>query len=300
MISAVIATATTLLITWLAWNIYHFGSLSSAIRQTLIALDELFSAPDPAARVVAITKGYTDEYLPVVRLRLFTMVFNITIGTVLSVLACVSTKFEKKFAILAAVFFTVCAFAGYATYAQRWADKAFIYTVFPVAVLISWFILDFRTRQALTAKLAKAFKLIVVSIVVFLIVLVPLLMYSHMAFVYPPSTNSAMLKFLARNGRGSLWVIGGHTDVDYIMFAEEASLRYKADPVPEPKALLVNHVKEYNLIAISFRAYTKDAFVKFDPPLNDAVQVLKSRLSNEYGFAIVYCADKWHDVYWAP
>ncbi|MGQ9468448.1 MAG: hypothetical protein ACUVTD_01260 [Nitrososphaerales archaeon] len=61
-ISAVAVTAVTLMTVWLSWNIYHFGSFSSAIRQTFIALNELFSAPDPAAHVVAITRGYSDGY----------------------------------------------------------------------------------------------------------------------------------------------------------------------------------------------------------------------------------------------
>ncbi len=297
-ISAVVITAVTLLTVWLSWNIYHLGSFYSAIRQTFIALDELFSAPDPLMRVAAIYgRGYADAYLPVVRLRLFIVVFNAVVGTVLSVLACIATKFSRRFTILAAIFFTAAAFTAYTTYAYRWADKGFIYTVFPVAILVSWFVLGFKAKRALTVKAVKAFKLVIATVVIFSIALVPLLMYSHMAFVYPPSMDLAMLEFLAGHGQGSTYVIGGHAEVDYVVFAEETFLNWEHKSVPELEMLQTDALVGYNLIATTFRAYTKDAFVIFDPPLRSAMADFTAGLIDEHRYSEIYQADEWHKIY---
>ncbi|MGQ9468447.1 MAG: hypothetical protein ACUVTD_01255 [Nitrososphaerales archaeon] len=173
-------------------------------------------------------------------LRIFILVFNILVGMALSIFACIATRLRKKFVILADIFFTTAAMVAYTTYAYRWADKAFIYTLLPVATLISWFVLGFKGRRPLTTRVVKVFKILGVAAIVFFTALTPLLMYSHMAFVYPPSTDLAILKFQARHGQGSLLVIGGHTDLEYVMFAEEASMakiRWRGNPVPDSKEL---------------------------------------------------------------
>lgn len=299
-IKAAVVTTTVLLTIWLLWNIYHAGSLVSAVRQTFIALSEFSSVPDPLTHIVAVTKGYQSGYKLIVDLRLFILVFNMLIGTILSLLACITTRFEGRFIILAAIFFSAVPIVVYTTYAYRWADRGFLYALFPTAVFASWFVLDFKMSGPLTAKVVKALKIFIGTIIVLFMALIPLLMYSHMAFVYPPSANLAMLEFQARHGQGSLLVIGGHTDLDYVMFAEEATLKWKGLPVPDPKELLAGRFTDYNLISTTFRAYTKDVFVKFDPPLTSAMKTFEDRLIIEQWYSIVYQSDKWHKVYRAP
>ena len=289
-----------LLAAWLAWQVYHPSALKSFIDQTKIALSRFFSAPSPGKHMVLI--GYTQEYMSVVQIRFYELWALAIAGMILSFLVLVATKIKDKFkfVILVSTFFTQALLIGYVMFAHRWASVPFLYLFLPVATLISWFIFEFKPRKGLREHLALPFKVLVLMMVVALACLMPLLMYSHMAFVYPPNSNIAMLNFLAKRGHGLSVVLGGHSDVQYAMFANDASMRCHNVPVPNPQEILTIDEKGYNIVVTNFRVYVKDAFNRFQPSLTESLSTLEDRFNSKPVYSKVYQADCWHKAYLAP
>jgi len=299
---SILTVASTSSVIWFAWYIYHFGSLSMVIKQTIISMNEFFSAPYPEEHITATVTLYTEAYMPIVLLRFYELVAALVIGTVLSILACAATKLEGKYLMLASMFFSVASILVYVTYAHRWTGNPFPYSFPALTTLVSWFIFDFKLRKGSLSKyFTSLLKASLLMMIVAFTALMPLLMYSHMAFVYPPDSNLVMLNFLARNGHGSSLVIGGHMDVDYVMFVHNANMLVSRDYSVEVNITSGGWFSfsnsEYNIVATAYRVYVKDDFEKYDPPLTERLAVLENRLSDNPLYVKVYQADYMYKVY---
>jgi len=105
-----------------------------------------------------------------------------------------------------------------------------------------------------------------------------------------------MHDFLTKKGVGYAAVIGGHTDTDYYIFLNNASLDpYPYMEVPEPNVLLTIDEKDYDIIATTFRVYTKSAFLEYEPSLMECMAVLEHKIEQHY--ARIYCGDEWHKIF---
>lgn len=295
-----ITTVVIVFVIWFAWQHYHFSTIQDIIRQTIIAMNEFSSAPEPASQVVSTISKYTLGYLPVVRLRLFQAIFSVAVGTVLAITFCIIAKSKKNPLILASIFFGTAALIPYVLYAHRWSHTPSIYVSFLAAVLLGWFFFDFKPKKAPLGRIVMPFKVITLVITIVFVALMPLLMYSHMAFVYPRDSTLNTLYFSVRHGRGSAIVLL-HSGVHYAKFAGGGNISLTAvgidvPPVAQDGSLLVKN-KKYDVLITSFRVYVKDAFIKQEPSLALQLAMLEGKLSDEFFYEKVYQADDMHKIY---
>jgi len=100
------------------------------------------------------------------------------------------------------------------------------------------------------------------------------------------------------HGAGHMAILGGHTVIDYYMLKFNASLSsYPYREAPSPEELLTMDKKGYDIIATTFRMYTKDTFLEYKPSLTNCMQDLRSRLEANSLYHKVYQAGEWHEVY---
>ncbi|TRZ81143.1 hypothetical protein D4R86_03135 [bacterium] len=300
-ISTVVSVSTSLLflVMWLFWYAFHPGkrdALQGIIHQTIIALNSFSSSPSPSSGLAVNISGYTQGYYPIVALRFFDILFVSFFGIVLALLYVFSKKFNLKAMVLASWFISDISLSAYVLYSFRtaWSDMPFRYSLPAFAIIISWFIIQYRPRKPVIHILAKLTRVASLGIILLYVLALPLTMYGHVAFVYPPTENLKFNDHLTMYGTDLVSVIGGHMELEYFRFVNE-----EYDP---PITLCIygtnfeaDALKSYDLVAWNFRAYVKDAFHDYDPPLTQSLANLENGLTTLH-FAKIYDSPR-HGIY---
>jgi hypothetical protein len=133
------------------------------------------------------------------------------------------------------------------------------------------------------------------------IVVLPLTEYSFMAFVYPSGAYLGEVDYLTMRARGSAAIIGGHEEFSYYILVNNASARFMYGELGKSHLLMTNisMLSGYNIIAVVYRAYAKDGYDLYQPPMWQLVQQLQGRLviDADLRFARIYDADSWDFAY---
>ncbi len=303
-LSKVISVPTSLLflVMWFSWYVYHPGEkrvFQAVISQTIIALNSFSSSLSPTSGIASNISGYTQGYYPIVTLRFFDIFFVSAVGIVLALLFVFSKKFNLKAMLISSWFLSSISLSAYVIYASRnaWSDMPFRYALPEFAVIIAWFVLQYRPHKSVLKKIVKSAKVASLGLLLFFVMALPLTMYAHAAFVYPPTSNLEFNDYLTTYGRGLVGVIGGHMELEYFRFVNE---KYN------PPIILcvygndfeVGNLGSFDVIAWNFRVSVKDAFQEYDPSLTQNLAALENGLTTLY-FAKIYDSPQ-HGVYYKP
>jgi len=297
-----VPTSLLFLVMWFSWYVYHPGPkriLSAIIHQTMIALNSFSSAPSPTGGISSNISGYTQGYYPIVALRFFDILFVSFVGLVLALLYVFYKKFDLKGMLLASWFLSIISLSGYIIYANRlaWSDMPFRYSLPAFAILIAWFVLHYRPSKPFMKKIVKTAKVASLGVVLFFLLALPLTMYSHASFVYPPTSNLSFNDHLTTYGQGLVGVLGGHMELEYFRLIND-----QYDP-PITLCIYGNGfdaatLASYDTVAWNFRLFVKDAFQEYDPSLTQSLAALEKELTILH-YAKVYDAPQ-HGIYCKP
>jgi len=291
--------AVVFFVVWFSWETYVGGSMFMAFRNLFNAFNEFLSTPNPLTQVGGIVSSYTSEYYPIVTLRLFDVLFVTITGTALSLLLLLRVP-KLKNIILSAWFISTISTSVYVLYARAWIDRPFIYALPAFSLLLVLFLtLPNRTHHMLARTIVKTTKVTLFATIILFATILPLLMYSHTPFVFPPTSYLKELNFITEHGNGSVVVFGSSTEFSYYILLNNASVISVSESVffDPDLGFLISKVYDYNAIGTSFRVYTKEAFVSTQPSLMQSTLEMESYLLENPGFAKIYDADSWHKLY---
>jgi len=274
------------IVIWFAWYAYHPGPkrvFEAIVSQTVIALNKFSASVSPTSSITANVGGYSQGYYPIVALRLFDILFVVLAGLGLALLYLFSKKLDLKKILLASWFVSGISLISYVIYASRlsWSDMPFRYALPAFAILVGWFVLHCDFHKPFMKKMLKAAKVAILGLVIFFVMVSPLTMYAHAAFVYPPTSNLEFTDFLTshrpRAQGGLVGVIGGHMEIDYFRLVNS-----NYDP---PIILCIygngfnaSNLEEYDVVGWNFRVFVKDAFEDYGPSLTQSLANLEQEL----------------------
>jgi len=285
-------------IIWLLWNMYTETNLYYAIQTVDSFIHEVFAGPGPLEHAGSVVMGYTGEYLPVVNLRFSEAVFEAIVGTILACFAFIKTKSSWKGLILASWFISCISIFVFGLYSSTNSllYKTFLYASSAFSVLLAWFITS-KIRMHYGSKYngkvsLKAIKGFILSVMIVFTLILPLTMYSHTPFMYPPTVYLRELSHMTIYGNGTIAIFEGSSEIGYYQLLNNASATFT---VIDNTA----NITDYMVIATGFRAYTLEAFIYYTPPLVRSITDLEKKFMNNPSpaFAKVYDADSWHKVY---
>jgi len=283
---------------WLSWNMYTETNLYYAIQTIDSFIQELFATPGPLEHAGSVVTGYTGEYLPIVNLRLFEAVFEAIVGTILAFFALIKTKTSWKGLILSSWFISCMSIFVFGLYSSTptLLYKTFLYASSAFSVLLAWFItskIRIHHGSKYNGKLSlKAIKGFILSAMIFFMLILPLAMYSHTPFMYPPTLYLREVDHMTKYGNGTIAIFEASSEIGYYQLLNNASTTFT---IKDNTA----NITDYMGIATGFRAYTKEAFIYYTPPLVQSIMDLEKKFLNNPSpaFAKVYDADSWHRVY---
>lgn len=280
----------TLLIIWLAWQIFTYSSLDLAIRSTIEAFKQFYSMPIPTEHVGKIISGYSAEYYPIVGLRFILVIFEAITGTILALLV-LFKRSKWRGIVLSSWFLSTTMLSLWGLYMYHFFDRAFYYSLAPFSVLLAWFIFGRNIKSGkVSIKIVKGSLLSALILFTFIL---PITMYSNTPFFFPPTVHLTEIDYITRYGNGSIAVMGGGAQIAYYVFLNNASnisMQGKYDTI---------NITEYNVIVTGFRIFTYSAYYSFNPPLIQSINELEENLTMNPrpSFAKVYDADPWHKIY---
>ena len=283
---------------WLSWNMYVSVNLYYLIQTLEETIQGLFITLSPVEQAGRIIPSYTEGYLPIVYLRMVEMVFEAIVGTALACFALIKTKTNWKVIILSSWFiacFSISVFGLYGNWLML-LYRPFLYGFSAFSVLSAWFIIlkirtryrsNFNRKVALTAMRGG-----ILSATIFSMLVLPLTMYSHTPFMYPPTVYLREVNHITLYGNGTIVIFQSSSEIGYYRLLNNASATFTM------KDNTAN-VTDYMGIATGFRVYTKGAFIYYAPPLVQSIMDLEKKFINNPSpaFAKVYDADSWHKVY---
>ncbi|MBS7612508.1 hypothetical protein KEJ27_09990, partial [Candidatus Bathyarchaeota archaeon] len=290
-------------VSWEMWTGITFDNLVLVAKDALVELMRMDLARDVAEAIYFTS--YTPEYLPIVNLRLFWSIGMFMMSIIISTFS-LFKKPRKTHIFLSSILLTlflisvVIPFFSPASNAPGFGLRGVALSQ-PVTALFLVAIMRRKDSPKLLRKLQRCLGPLFLALISLFILLMPLLTYSHMAFVYSPTTNLAMHDFLTekmKEGPVRVAVLGGQTVTDYYMFKNDKNFYpnpYREDPDPEELFIIEN--KSYDIIAMTFRVYTKDAFIRYEPSLTECILQLKFKIRNKLIYNKIYHADEWHEIY---
>jgi len=294
MIRAISQTAVFSII-WLLWNTYVGVNIDYAIR----TFDETFRGILGLAHIEqpgALTPNYTSTYLPIIGLRMLEMIFVATIGTILAILVLVKVHAHPKNIILSSWFIGCMSLSVFGFYGN-WLQllyRPFLHAYPAFSTLLAWFIVSrnsihieigFRTK--LVFRIAKGLS---VGIMLFFLLIIPLTMYSHAPFMYPPRVYYRETIHVVQHGNGTIAVFEIGSEYGYYQLLTNASYTSAVPYMPSSN-------REYRTIMTGYRGYIKDAFFVYTPSLTHIMETFEIKFAEHPSFAKVYDADSWHKVY---
>jgi len=287
---------------WIDWNIHQgYPYLYDALTTTINILSEFYGSPVIASEVQGIASGYTPAYRSITTTRLYGMsILSVTIGLALAFFYMFNKKFDLKSIFLSSWFLSTLPLYLYVLYASRWLEKPYLYALFPFSILLSWFIMDFYPRRPFTKIVTKLTKSLLVSYCLLLVLLLPVTMYAHISFVYPSTPSLRLMDYITKHVHGTISIFGGHIDVDYFVSVNEPSELYiKRIYTRTEKFDVYWNLSSYDGVAVTFRAYAKDAFVETLTPSTIFIPSLEEKMlmKPELGFARIYVIDSWDILY---
>ena len=287
------------LVVWLSWQTYVSGSFFVAYRNLFHALTEFLSTPNPSTQVSNIVSSYTSRYYPIVNLRLFEALFVTATGIFLSFFLLLRVS-KLKNIILSSWFISTVSLNVYVLYAHSWIYRPIIYSLPAFSLLLTLFsTLPNKTYYKLTRAVMKITKVTLLGAILSFAIVLPLVMYSHTPFVFPPTSYLKELNFITTKGNGSVVIFGSGAEFGYYVLLNNASVT----PVGQSQffdpdlGFLINKAYDYKAIGTSFRVYTKEGFVSTQPSLMQSTLEMENHMLTNPGFARVYDADSWHKMY---
>ena len=282
-------------IIWLSWNVYTGVNLDYALR----TLDETTRGLFGLGRREqwgGIVTSYTNVYIPIVRLRQLEIVFEAAIGTILTILALIKIKSYLKKIILPLWFISCMSISIFGFYGN-WLQLLYrpVLHAFPAfSILLARFIISknrAHTGSRYEMKMAfKIFKVVAMSAMLFFLICIPLTMYSHAPFIYPPTVYLRQTDHVVQHGNGTIAVFERGSEFGYYQLLRDA---YHTSLVSYNFS---NHY-EYKTIITGHRAQAKDGFFVYTPPLTYIMEILETKSVECPTFAKVYDSDSWHRVY---
>jgi hypothetical protein len=251
---------------------------------------------------VLYTTHYTQQFEPIINLRVYWSVSTFILGLILSFNYMIAHKYKSTSLFLNSVLLLLFTLSTYFPFGGRGIHGLGIRAVLlsqPVtALFIASFIEQPRTyfkRFKRLRKLRKHSQITLLATIFLFMIAMPLLMYSHMALVYPPNSFSTTYDFVTRHGNGHIIVIGGHDVYHYFKLVNNVDLKFDyGEHYEELSSMAEKH--QYDIITTAFRVYVKDPFVKYEPSLTERMVKLEHALKQNYG--LVYYADSQHKMYW--
>ena len=287
------------LVVWLSWQIYTSGSFFVAYRNAFHALIEFLGTPSPSTQVGRIVSGYTSTYYPIVSLRLIEALFVTITGILLSFFFLLRVS-KLKNVILSSWFISTVSLNVYVLYAHSWIYRPIIYSLPAFSLLLALFsTLPSRTYPKLAGRMVKTSKVALFGAILSFAVVLPLVMYSHTPFLFPPTSHLKELDFITKHGNGSVVMFGSTSEFGYYVLLNNASVNRLSESLffdPE-LGFLTNKVNDFEVIGTGFRAYTKDGFVLTQPSMTQNILEMENHLLTNPGFAKIYDTDSWHKVY---
>lgn len=287
------------LVVWFSWQMYTSGTLFMAVRNLISALNEFFGAPSPSTQVGRIVSGYTSVYYPIVNLRLFEALFVTITGILLSFFFLLRMS-KLKNVILSSWFISTVSLNVYVLYAHSWIFKPIIYLLPAFSLILALFsTLSSRTYHKLAGRIVKTSKVALFGAILSSAIVLPLVMYSHTPFMFPPTSHLKELDFITKHGNGSVVMLGSTTEFSYYVLLNNASVNRLPESLffDPDLGFLTNKVNDCEVIGTGFRAYTKDAFVFTQPSMTQNILEMENHILTNPGFAKVYDSHSWHKVY---
>jgi len=283
------------LIQFTIWGSWHLLFRHANFLVTRVLQWEKLFPRDPADIVSAT--GYTSEYYPIVMLSFYELVLLVIIGSSLALLFVFQIKFDWRAIISSSWFISAILFVPplYLLRMAQYADRFLAYS-FPVfGILIAQFLSGFSSAQIdRSKKILNMGKTALLALPFSFILLSPLTMYPNMAFVYPSTASLKLTDYYTKKAWGSVVVIGGHEETAYYRLINNAKAQifHLIDVGPSPSAI------SYDVIAITYRAYAKDRFTKYQPSITQYLRILQERLNIDLGFARIYVSESnWSIMY---
>jgi len=275
---------------WSSWYsiIQHLGFITGRLYLIWKVLPE-----GPASMMSS--SGYTPVYYNIVTLTFYELVIGTVIGSILILYYIFMRKFDWKLEMLSSWFISAMFSIAVLFLIQltQYTGGFFLCSFPALGMLVGYFVveLDHKSVKRILAVTAKAALL---TAILFFILILPLTMYANMAFVYPPTSTLQFDDFLTKRASGSVGVIGGHEDVTSYAVINDAKAGFSIGIFSTNTSIM-----PYNIIAITYRAYAKDAYNRFQPSMTQSLDELEKRLTTDqtFGFARIYVSDKWHAIY---
>jgi len=262
------------LVSWLSFQLSIYGSIVSLIRQTKIALKELFESPLPEG-VVTIGPGYTWEGYVYAMLRLRWGQFIILTSTVLAFTSFFTKRTSITTKVIASWVLLHTLGIGFVIYALRWVDRPFQYLALTSPLLLLALTSNARFRRPVIA--------LMYSILMVGVSISPIIIWGPSPFMYPPSSDTSMANFLATHiseHHYSVAHIGSHGLLPFYYELKGSNFHGK-DLLWDFKQGIgfdINEVKKYEVVAMFFRTYGKSGFYEYRPNILDAVKNLQGEL----------------------
>lgn len=285
-------------LSWISLGLFLiWSSWFSILHNTKFLMGRIYKIfkilPSGPASIISPTT-YTSGYYIIVLLSFYELVFGIIIGSILTIFYVFKKKFDWKLTILSSWFLSAMFVVAtmFVLKLSEYADRPFKYSFPALGMLIGWFIVrfDYKSKKKTLAVMGKVGLFMILSS--FIIVL-PLTMYSFMSFVYPSTSNLQFDDFLTKKAHGLVGVIGGHEDIFHYVFKNNAQAKFEVTYNTNLTTM------PYNVIAVTFRAYAKDAYLRFQPPMLQSLKKLDEKLTTDptLNFARIYTADHWQFIY---
>lgn len=284
---------------WLSWNLSTDVNFYYTVRSITETIQGLFFNINPSAHAETIIPTYyTSTYLPITNLRLFALFFEAIIGMTFASYAIIKKETEWKVIIISSLFIA-CMFISVFGLYSGWLGllyRPFAYGFSIFSLLSAWFIMPNirnRSRRNFIRKMAStAMRGIILIGSIFFILTLPLTMYAHAPFMYPPTAYLREADYITRYGNGSIAIFLSSSEIGYYQLLNNASATFTWTDNTA-------NITDYSGIVTTFRAYTKSAFIVYVPPLPQSIMELEQNILNNssYAFAKVYDGDSWHRIY---
>jgi len=283
---------------WLSWNIYADVNLYYLIQSLSETMQGLFMTINPTEHAGTIFPSYTQEYVPIINLRMYMLIFEAIVGTVLAFFILLKRNTDWKVLIVSLWFILWISMFVLGLYGN-WLQllyRPFLYSFPLFALLLAWFIVPksgtLRRGNSIRKMALTAMRGIILSCSLFFLLTVPLAMYTNASIMYPPTAYLQELDHITLYGNGSVAIIFSSSELLYYQLLNNASATFTWTDNTA-------NITDYSCIVTTFRAYTKGAFNVYDPPLPQSIMELEQNILNNssFAFAKVYDGDSWHRIY---
>jgi len=284
---------------WLAWQIYVGGTAFMAFRNLFTTFYELVENPSPFTHVAGIIYNYTPQYLSIVRFRLFEALFVAIAGILISFVL-VFIRAKPKNIILSAWVSSIVCTNILVLYLAGWIDRPYIYSLPAFSLILVAFLElpGFGMRHKLARATMKTCKIALFTTIILSASVLPVVMYAHTPFSFPPTSYLNELDFITKKGNSSVIIFGSGAEFNYYLFLNNGSIRHIDETQiydPDYKTQM-SKVMASEAIATSFRLYTKEAF-STQLFTTQTVQEIENSLLKNPSFGKIYDADSWQKAY---